>query len=56
MLVAIAGRFDIFILWTTVLLGIGLSVVARLPRFNGMLAAMAVWVLGTFFALHGAIR
>ena len=56
MLVAIAGRFDLFILWTTALLGIGCSVVGRVSRFNGMLAAMAVWVLGTFLALYGAIR
>lgn len=56
MLVAIAGRFDLFILWTTVLLGIGLSVVARVSRLNGMLAAFAVWMLGTFFALYGALR
>lgn len=55
-LLAIAGRVDIFILWTTLLLGIGLSVVARISRANGILAAFGVWTLGTFFALFGALR
>ena len=56
MLLAIAGRFDLFILWTTLLLAIGLSVVARISRANAMLAAFGVWALGTFFALFGALR
>ena len=55
-LLAIAGRFDVFILWTTVLLGIGLAVVARIPRAHAMMAAFGVWMLGSFFAVYGAIR
>ena len=55
-LMALAGRFDVFILWTTLLFGIGVSVVARVSRLKGMLAAFGVWVLGSFFALYGALR
>jgi hypothetical protein len=56
MLLAIAGRLDLFVLWTTVLLGIGLSVVARIPRSSAMVAAGAVWVLASLPALYGALR
>jgi Yip1-like protein len=56
LLLAFAGRLDVFILWTTVLFGIGLSVVARIPRSSAMLAAGGVWALGSFFALYGALR
>jgi hypothetical protein len=56
LLLAFAGRLDVFILWTTLLLGIGLAVVARIPRSNAMMAAAGVWVLGSFFALFGALR
>ena len=54
-LLAMAGRFDVFILWTTVLLGIGLSVVARIPRTQGMIAAFAVWVLAALPTLYSAL-
>lgn len=56
LLLAIAGRFDLFVLWTTVLLGIGLAVVARIPRSSAMLAAGAVWALAALPALYGALR
>jgi hypothetical protein len=54
-LVAIAGRFDVFILWTTLLLAIGLSVVARIPRAQATVAALAVWVLGALPTVYSAI-
>jgi hypothetical protein len=56
MLLALASRLDVFILWTTLLFAIGLSVVARIPRSNALVAAAGVWACGTFFALYGAIR
>jgi len=56
LLLAFAGRLDVFILWTTLLLGIGLSVVARISRSSGMLAAFGVWALGSFFALYSGLR
>jgi hypothetical protein len=56
LLLGIAGRFDLFILWTTVLIGIGVSVVARVSRSSGMIAAFGVWLLGSFFTLYSSMR
>ena len=56
LLLALAGRFDVFVLWTTLLLAIGLSVVAKIPRASGWMAAVGVWVLGGLPALYGAMR
>ena len=55
-LVAIAGRFDLFTLWTTVLLGIGIAVIGRVPRAKGWTAAGIIWTIGTVFAVLGALR
>ncbi|MBM3907149.1 MAG: YIP1 family protein [Gemmatimonadetes bacterium] len=45
-LLGLAGRIDVFTLWTTVLLVIGLMVVAKLPREKAVPAGVVVWVLG----------
>lgn len=55
LLLAIAGRFDVFILWTTLLLAIGLSVVARIPRAQAAVAAVCVWVLAALPTVYSAI-
>lgn len=55
-LVAVLGRFDLFTIWVTVLLAIGLSVVARIPRSKAAIAAIVVWLLGAVPILFGAIR
>ena len=55
LLLAIAGRFDVFILWTTLLLAIGLSVVARIPRAQAAVAAASVWVLAALPTVYSAI-
>ena len=46
MTVALASRFDVFTLWTTVLLGIGISVMGNVPRSRGYIAAGILWALG----------
>ena len=46
-LIAILSRFDVFTIWCTILIGIGISVVARIPRARGMIAAVIVWVIAT---------
>lgn len=55
-LVALLGRIDLFTIWVTVLLAIGLSVVARIPRSRATIAAVGVFVLGSLPAILGALR
>jgi len=42
-----AGRLDVFILWQTALLGLGLSVMGKISRANGLIAAAIMWVVGS---------
>lgn len=55
-LVALLGRIDLFTIWVTVLLAIGLAVVARIPRSRAAIAAVVVWIIGSLPALFGALR
>ncbi|MEO7218496.1 MAG: YIP1 family protein, partial [Gemmatimonadaceae bacterium] len=55
-MVALLARVDLFTIWVTILLAIGLAVVARIPRSRAALAAFIVWIIGTLPALLGAIR
>jgi hypothetical protein len=55
-LLAIVGRLDVFTIWLTILLGIGLSVTGKISRSNAMVAAAIVWFLGALPALLGALR
>jgi hypothetical protein len=55
-LLAVVGRIDVFTIWVTVLLAIGLAVVARIPRSRAAIAAAIVWVLGMLPGLLGALR
>jgi hypothetical protein len=55
-LLAVVGRLDLFTLWVTFLLGVGLSVMGRIPRARAMIAAALVWVIGAIIPLIGAIR
>jgi hypothetical protein len=54
--VALVGRLDVFTLWMTILLGIGLSVTGKIPRSQAMIAAAIVWIIGAAPALLGALR
>jgi len=56
LLVGLLGRIDLFTIWVTVLLAIGLSVVARIPRQKAAIAAIVVWIVGTLPALLQALR
>lgn len=49
------GGLDVFTIWVTVLLAIGLSVVARVPRSQAAIAAALVWLVGLVPALYQAI-
>lgn len=53
---AILGRVDLFTIWATILLAIGLSVTGKIPRSRAAMAAAMVWLLGSLPALLGALR
>ena len=55
-LLALLSRIDVFVLWATALLAIGLHVVGRIPKARAWIAAAIVWVLGTIPALLTASR
>jgi hypothetical protein len=55
-LLALVGRVDVFTIWVTVLLAIGLSVTGRIPRSRAAVAAAIVWVAGALPQLLGALR
>ena len=45
------SRFDVFIIWATILIAIGVSVIARVPRAKGAMVAAAVWLIAGSMAL-----
>jgi hypothetical protein len=55
-LMAFLGRLDVFTIWCTILLGIGLAVTGKIPRSKAMIAAAIVWLLGGLPEILGALR
>lgn len=55
-LLAIVGRLDLFTIWLTVLLAIGLSVTGKIPKRRAAIAAAIVWVAGGVPLVIQAIR
>jgi hypothetical protein len=53
---ALLGRVDVFTIWVTVLLAIGLSVTGRIPRARAAIAAVLMWIIGALPQLLGALR
>ena len=56
MLLALIGRLDLFTIWVTVLLVIGLSVIGKVPRQRAAIAGVLLWVIGAIPAILGAAR
>jgi hypothetical protein len=52
---AIYGRVDLFVIWSTVLLAIGLAVAAKVPRSRAAVAAGLVWLVATIAAAGGVV-
>jgi hypothetical protein len=46
-LLGVMGRLDLFTLWATVLIGIGIAVIGKVPKTRAMLAAGIVWLVAT---------
>ena len=56
LLLALAGRADLFTLWITVLFGIGLAVLGKVPWGYAVVGAIMMWVIGGIPALWGALQ
>ena len=52
----LASRVDVFTIWVTVLLAIGLHVVARIPKQQAAIAAGITWLVGAVPGIIGALR
>ena len=55
-LLGLLGRIDVFTLWVTVLIAIGLAVTGRISRARAAIAAAVVWLVGALPTLAGALR
>jgi Yip1 domain. len=55
-MMAIAGHFDVFVIWLVVLIVIGLSVIGKIPRSRAAIAGGVLWVIGLLPALLRAVR
>ncbi len=55
-LIAVLGRVDVFTLWITTLMGIGLAVMGRIPRGRAILGALIMWLIGGILPIWGAVR
>lgn len=56
LLLAVAGRADLFTLWLTVLIGLGLKVVGKSSTGQAVAAAALVWAVGAIPTLFQALR
>jgi hypothetical protein len=50
MMQALLNRFELFTLWATFLLGLGLSITGQVPKRQAFIAAGIVWLLATLMA------
>jgi hypothetical protein len=55
-LIALASRVDLFTIWITVLLAIGLHVVGKIPKQQAAVVAAITWAVGALPAVFGALR
>jgi Yip1-like protein len=55
-MIALASRVDLFTIWVTVLLAIGLHVVGKIPKQQAGIAAGITWLVGALPTLFGALR
>ncbi|HET7274881.1 MAG TPA: YIP1 family protein [Longimicrobiaceae bacterium] len=54
-LLVLLGRLDLFIIWSVVLVAIGIHVVGRLPKPQAWVAAGLLWIIGSIPMLMGAL-
>jgi hypothetical protein len=54
--IALASRVDLFTIWVTVLLAIGIHVVGKIPKQQAAIVAAITWVVGALLPVFGALR
>jgi hypothetical protein len=54
LLLAFLTRLDVFIIWETVLLAIGVGVIGRISRGKAFAFGVAIWVVGGLYAWRNA--
>lgn len=54
--VALLARLDIFVIWTTFLLALGLKVTGRISTEKAIIAGIIMWLLGTLQPLIAYLR
>jgi hypothetical protein len=55
-LMALLTRIDVFTIWQTILLAIGLRVTGKVSKSESYMAAALVWLIGALPTLLGALR
>lgn len=55
-LVQVLNRFDLFTIWVTVLLAIGVYVTGRVSKGQAVFAGVLFWIVGAIPAIMGALR
>lgn len=55
-LLALVGRLDVFTIWVTILIGLGLKVMARATTGQAAIGAVIVWIVGALPTVLGALR
>lgn len=55
-LLGLIGRIDVFTIWITVLIAIGLAVTGKISRGRAAIAAAIIWLLGALPTLASALR
>lgn len=54
MALSVLGRVDVFTLWVTFIIAVGISVMGKVPMARAAIAAALVWVIGALPAVFGA--
>ena len=55
-LVQVLNRFDIFTIWVTVLIAVGIYVLGRVTKQQAAIAGVLIWIVGAIPAVLGALR
>jgi len=55
-LMALVTRLDVFTIWETILLAIGLQITGKVSKSNSYIVAAIVWLIGALPGLLGALR
>ncbi len=55
-LVLLLQRLNPFVIWSYIIIAIGIAVMGRIPRSKGALTSLILWILATVPALLGVLR